>query len=135
MEFTIPYPPQTWKRRVVTKGRSWDPNKEGKVSAAWRARAAGVKCYKGPMQVELRCFFKTPKTKKDGDWVAHKNVGDSDNLAKFLLDALNGVAYVDDGQVVHLTVTKQYGEPRTEVVITPLEGAELVKHAGLRLTR
>ena len=35
---------------------------------------------------------------------------DADNLAKAILDALNGVAYPDDAQIVKLTVRKRYGE-------------------------
>lgn len=35
-----------------------------------------------------------------------KSFGDADNHAKSVLDALNGVFYVDDSQVVELTVNK-----------------------------
>lgn len=34
---------------------------------------------------------------------------DVDNVAKLVLDALNGVAYVDDKQIVELNVIKKYG--------------------------
>ena len=33
---------------------------------------------------------------------------DIDNIAKAFLDAMNGVAYKDDSQIVYLTVTKKY---------------------------
>ena len=35
---------------------------------------------------------------------------DADNLAKAILDALNGMAYPDDAQIVNLKVRKWYGE-------------------------
>jgi len=35
---------------------------------------------------------------------------DTDNLAKFIMDALNGVYYKDDSQVYSLEVLKRYGE-------------------------
>lgn len=35
---------------------------------------------------------------------------DCDNIAKSILDALNGIAYRDDSQVVSLTVQKFYGD-------------------------
>jgi len=35
---------------------------------------------------------------------------DIDNVAKIILDSLNGIAYDDDKQVVELTVKKTYGE-------------------------
>ena len=34
---------------------------------------------------------------------------DIDNVAKCFLDAMNGIVYVDDSQVVSLHVTKEYG--------------------------
>ena len=46
---------------------------------------------------------------------------DLDNVAKGVLDALNGVAYVDDTQVVRLLVQKQYSlEPRLVVTVKEL---------------
>lgn len=43
---------------------------------------------------------------------------DIDNIAKCILDALNGVAFHDDTQVVRLVMEKRYAEqPRTEVEI------------------
>lgn len=42
---------------------------------------------------------------------------DIDNLAKSVLDALNGVAYVDDAQIVRLQATKQPQQPDSEAGI------------------
>jgi Holliday junction resolvase RusA-like endonuclease len=43
---------------------------------------------------------------------------DWDNYAKGVADALSGVCYVDDGQIVTATVNKYYSdEPRVEVTI------------------
>lgn len=33
-----------------------------------------------------------------------------DNIAKGILDSLNGLVYKDDAQVIELTVYKEYGE-------------------------
>lgn len=35
---------------------------------------------------------------------------DADNIAKIILDSLNGLAYKDDNQVAELLVLKQYGD-------------------------
>ena len=44
--------------------------------------------------------------------------GDIDNIAKSILDALNGFAYEDDCQVTTLIITKQYGvQPCAEVQV------------------
>lgn len=48
---------------------------------------------------------------------------DVDNMAKSILDALNGVAYKDDSQVVDLSIEKYYGEiPRVELVLREIKG-------------
>ena len=46
---------------------------------------------------------------------------DTDNIAKIVLDSLNGIAYPDDSQVVDLQVLKRYCEnPRVELEIYPI---------------
>ena len=35
---------------------------------------------------------------------------DTDNIAKSILDSLNGIAYLDDKQVIKLVVEKYYAE-------------------------
>ncbi len=47
---------------------------------------------------------------------------DCDNIAKIILDALNGLAYDDDAQVVKLYVEKRYGA--FDHVTVVLEGSE-----------
>jgi Holliday junction resolvase RusA-like endonuclease len=44
---------------------------------------------------------------------------DCDNYAKSVLDSLNGICWLDDAQIVHLTVSKHFSEkPRVEIDIT-----------------
>ncbi|NFS59368.1 RusA family crossover junction endodeoxyribonuclease, partial [Clostridium sporogenes] len=43
---------------------------------------------------------------------------DVDNIAKVILDSLNGLAYKDDKQIVTCGISKWYGEdPRVEVIL------------------
>lgn len=54
---------------------------------------------------------------RDGQ-IRHTKKIDCDNLAKIILDSLNGIAYKDDSQVSDLFVCKLYGdEPRVEVTL------------------
>ncbi len=46
---------------------------------------------------------------------------DSDNIAKVVADALNGIAYDDDAQIADLTVIKRYTEnPCVKVTIAEI---------------
>ena len=43
---------------------------------------------------------------------------DIDNIAKCFLDAMNGIVYLDDKQVVSLHITKEYAEtPAVDVMV------------------
>jgi Holliday junction resolvase RusA-like endonuclease len=49
---------------------------------------------------------------------ASRRRSDLDNIAKAILDALNGVAFGDDSQVDRLVVTRHFGEtPLTRVLV------------------
>lgn len=53
---------------------------------------------------------------------AHIKKPDLDNMAKSVLDALNGLAYIDDSQIYSLTLFKTYSEqPRTELMLEESE--------------
>jgi Holliday junction resolvase RusA-like endonuclease len=53
--------------------------------------------------------------------VYYNHKPDLDNLAKIILDSLNGIAFDDDRQVVRLEVSKFYSDrPRAEVWLTEI---------------
>jgi Holliday junction resolvase RusA-like endonuclease len=50
---------------------------------------------------------------------------DLDNLAKLLLDALNGILWVDDAQICRLVIEKRYAElPATVLEVTHADAVE-----------
>lgn len=66
-----------------------------------------------PVRVEVVAFFAPPKSTKKRDRIEMlanrilpEKKPDIDNIAKIILDALNGIAYKDDSQVVDLSVKK-----------------------------
>lgn len=66
-----------------------------------------------PVAVTLSFSKTLPKSVREPrPWIIKPDI---DNLAKSVLDALNGVAYADDAQIVSLTVTKQ---PQTRETVT-----------------
>lgn len=77
------------------------------------------------LRAEIIAYFPIPKStskKKRGEMesglILPTKKPDTDNIAKAILDALNGIAYYDDAQICQLHVYKFYSaEPRTEVII------------------
>ena len=79
---------------------------------------------KVPLEVEITACFPIPKsaTKKDRERIKLMEYyptkkPDADNIAKVVCDALNGLAYKDDAQVIDLTVHKRFGDPKVIVKI------------------
>lgn len=103
----LPYPPSVnhmWRRArngrvyLSEEARTW------REQARWYLRTAGVvQALDGPVAVTIIVF--RPRRR-----------GDIDNIAKAILDALNEVAYLDDGQVVQLSMTR-YDDARNPRVL------------------
>lgn len=80
---------------------------------------------KKPIKAEITAVFTVPKSysKKQIAEIEKKPVytkkPDCDNIAKIILDSLNGLAYNDDNQIYNLKVIKRYGNQ--EKVIVNLE--------------
>ena len=117
--------PRISGRRAYTPKRTKDY--EERVLEAFRSSYSGFYPAFGkdtPVSVEIRIGQAIPKSwsrKKQlqaelGEIVPLSRNGDVDNIAKSILDALNGFAYEDDCQVTTLIITKQYGvNPCAEV--------------------
>lgn len=91
MTFTMPYPPSVnayWlsvRGRVVLSAHA----KRYKATAALAAKAAGVRPLTGPVSVEMHVY-------------RPRKTGDLDNTMKAVFDSLNGVAWIDDSQVISI---------------------------------
>jgi len=73
----------------------------------------------GPIHLELLFTLQKPKSlpKRRPSWAIKKP--DLDKLTRSVKDALTGVIYYDDAQVVYESAKKEYGDaPGVEVVIT-----------------
>lgn len=81
------------------------------------------------LKVSIRAYFSIPKSaskKKhqamiDGE-IRPTKKPDTDNIAKVVCDALNGIAYHDDSQIVELTVSKSYSD--NPKVLVRIEGED-----------
>ena len=96
MRLELPYPVSANRYWRTTKGRVY-VSKEAeayKAQAAWIARAAGMKPATGPVSLGVTLIPKNGITM------------DLDNALKVTLDALKGIAYVDDKQVVKIVAER-----------------------------
>ena len=117
--------PRISGRRAYTPKRTKDY--EERVLEAFRSSYQGFYPTFGkdaPVRICISIYQAIPKSwskkkrlqAEQGEIVPLSRNGDIDNIAKSILDALNGFAYEDDCQVTTLIVTKQYGvNPCAEV--------------------
>ncbi len=87
---------------------------------------------KGQIKVDIKVYFDIPKStskRKRAEMLSNiirpVKIPDCDNIAKIILDSLNGIAYKDDKQVVFLTVEKFYSDnPRVCLMLREIEANE-----------
>ena len=105
---TLPYPPSANRYWRVFRGRpvTSAEARDYKLEAALRARVAGVKLIEGEVSLSLRVY-------------RPRKAGDLSNRIKVIEDALQGIAYTDDKQVVEIHALRfdDAQNPRIEVEI------------------
>ena len=107
----------------VKNGRAYTPqqtvNYENYVKVCYidYMNQFGWESLKGAISAEIEVFMQIPKSDskkmkeaKLSGKIRPQVKPDVDNLCKTILDALNGLAYDDDKQVVECVVKKYYGE-------------------------
>ena len=110
-------------------GRAYTPAKTANTEAYVKSEAVrqvGQPMLAGPLTVSVRATVSVPaswsKKKREAALSgATRPTGkpDLDNTLKLYCDALNGIVWVDDSQIVCVYAEKKYGEnPQTELKIT-----------------
>ena len=114
----IPGKPTAWARaRVSRNGGFFTPPKQRAYRSTiqrhlWNTKHPGFQ--KRPVEVCL--FLYLPKAKSNRDlYPMGRNTSDLDNWAKIFLDAMNGVVFHDDSQVVNLSIRKRWAETALDV--------------------
>lgn len=124
MKIVIDLPPESKERPHFSNGHAYTPQKTRDYENAVRliARAQIREKLHGAVSAEIDFYMPIPKswTKAKQEQAMSGEIrptvkSDIDNLCKAIFDALNGIAYDDDKQIVELTARKFYGEPRTEI--------------------
>ncbi len=100
-------------RPASKKGAQWFKFLHEELKRLWPTKQIA----EGPIALEL--LFKLPRLKSvKRIKPTGRYEGDGDKLERAVLDALTGVAYVDDSQVVTCSWRKQYTEGEPGVHIT-----------------
>lgn len=107
--FTVEGRPVPKARPRVARGHAYTPQRtkdyEELVRIAYKI-AHGTKI-DGAVYMKIRVVYKAPKK----SLLCHNRTKkpDLDNIAKSIMDGLNGIAYEDDSQVSFLQIEKVYG--------------------------
>lgn len=105
------FTPKGWARPVLTSTsrglKSWEWAVRAAalhvISVAW-PRGVGVR-------VETEFILARPQSHPKRRAIEHTKKPDLDKLVRAVLDALTGVAYVDDAQVCRAVIAKRYAGP------------------------
>lgn len=109
--------------RIGNGVRTYDPEKSRdwkqgvRLQALEQLRKDGPvpTVYEGAVRMEVHAYLPRPKTLPKRI-IHHTRKPDADNVAKGVKDALKGVIYRDDSQVIELLVRKSYGDPPRVVI-------------------
>lgn len=127
VKFTIPGDPFGKQRpRFVRSGHTYTPKPTRDYEALVKQcylEQVGTRKFDGPVGIIIRALCKIPKStskkvrsKIAAGFVKPTKKPDADNIAKIIMDGLNGLAYDDDNAVTELHVKKEYADnPRVEV--------------------
>ena len=121
--------------RATRTGRVYTPaqtvNQEAYIKMLAATAMRGFAPFGGPLVATFSIFVAIPKSYNKQQrklidegklWPTAKP--DIDNVVKLLCDAMNGVVYRDDKQIVDLLVTKQYGDAGSTHVMIAMKGAD-----------
>lgn len=127
--FTIPGEPTAKGRPRVTRYGTYTPKEtvayENLVKLMYREKYHSH-MFEGELIANIACWFSVPKSMPkykrklvESGQLHPTKKPDCDNLAKAVLDALNGIAYKDDSQIIRIIVSKYYTlkEPCVDVTI------------------
>jgi crossover junction endodeoxyribonuclease RusA len=116
--------PRGWTRPVITsdnpKVKPWRQELAQTATVAMHECGEQMAGRGVPISITLKFYFEKPKSERKA--AIHKTTKpDLDKLLRAVLDALTGIAYVDDSQVTDCRTSKVFGSPaRLEVQISTL---------------
>ena len=142
MKFIVPGEPTGKGRpRVVRNGaltRAFTPQKtasyENLVKLEYQSQSKGATFDNRQIRMDIKAYYALAKSdskrrrmEKLSGALRPTKKPDIDNVYKIVADALNGIAYRDDSQIVAASIEKHYAEqPRVEIEITEVQHESLL---------
>ena len=136
LQFTIPLEPRAQKRDRITTIAGHGSSYKHPDQAKYEAKVAALLSQhrpenplEGSLGLYLVCYLPIPASKPKKWKLAAFNgeihptgKPDCDNLAKNILDVMNGIFFRDDSQIIDLRVVKIYSEnPRWEITLEDIK--------------
>jgi len=122
--------PQKQTQFIRASGIAYDPSRKEREKIQWQAKPyAPLEPLIGPILVDLAFFFIPPpssskirKRQMLNHVIHHIKKPDADNCAYLITNALKGIFYRDDAQIIDLHIHKRFAEKaKTVVKIVPIE--------------
>ena len=131
VHFVVPGPVVPWQRAASVGARRFTPAKQRAYQQLVRYHALAARP-RGPWLPSKASRYRVDVEA----YLPDERRRDLDNIAKTLLDALNGVLYLDDSQITMLLVATHVDRerPRVEVRVVELERVEVPKPRRSRPT-
>ena len=122
IKIIVPIDPLPQPRPKFGNGRAYQPKRivayKDFVKMAAQSAMRGKNIFDKCVTIELKFYRKFKPTSR--------NYGDFDNLAKAICDALNGIVYKDDSQIVRCVIEKRQDKDNPRVEITACNVVGLV---------
>lgn len=126
----IPGRPAAWQRARSNGKVRFDSADQARnkltIGQIGSVAMAGRPPLEGAIEISVSAFWQWPKSMSEKKRRVYGSQyftarPDGDNIVKLLGDALNGIVWRDDAQIVTATISKRYGLiPQTIIRVTPL---------------
>lgn len=125
IEFNVPGEPRTARPRACIRGDKPGMHKDRHVVAYQRVVSTIARNYmrgKAPIDAPVNVIITHVKPRPKSHTIAQKAVPwattkpDLDNIAKVILDAMNGIVFSDDSRVALLSIQKVYRHSQEEYI-------------------
>ncbi len=116
--------PQKQTQFIRKTGIAYDPSKKSRSQIQWQSRPYAPSVpLQGPISVDITFYFAPPKSTSSvkrrqmlNHVIHHTKKPDADNCAYLITNALKGIFYDDDAQIIDLNIHKRFAEVAKTVV-------------------